>query len=224
MTPVDLERLARYVTPEKTALLIIDVQNDFAHPEGKGAQWGARMQPVPDVVRSINRLVETARAVGSPVVYARIEHSPRTDRPNYRERYTQRRMDPADLLCATGSWGAEFFADLLPPHPDDAVITKYGYDAFQDTALDAVLHSRGIENIVVTGLVSNLCVQTTAEHGFGLGYYVTVVADATAGDDLASHEAALRNLGLYFGLVATTDELVSVWRGERVMESRKDAL
>ncbi len=197
--------------PDKTALIIVDVQNDFAHAEGKSAQWGADMAPAFAAVAQINRLIEAARASETTIVYARIEHSPLTDRPNYRARYAARRMAPEDLLCATGGWGAEFYADLLPPRPVDAVVTKYSYDAFQDTSLDAVLHSRGVEHIVVVGLVTNLCVQTTAEHGFGLGYFVTVVSDACAGDDVAAHEAALRNLGLYFGPVVTAHDVIGLW-------------
>lgn len=212
MSNLSTDWLTDYRSPEKTALIVVDVQNDFAHAEGKAAQWGTDMTPVYAAVAQINRLIVAARESGVAVVYARVEHSPQTDRPNYRARYAKRKMQESDLLCATGSWGAAFYADLVGPRPQDAVVTKYSYDAFQDTALDAILHSRGIEHLVVVGLVTNLCVQTTAEHGFGLGYYITVVSDATAGDDLAAHEAALRNLGLYFGPVLTTDEVISAWQ------------
>jgi ureidoacrylate peracid hydrolase len=208
----DPKLLAQQVDPTRTALIIVDVQNDFAHLDGKAAKWGGDMTQVAKVVAKINRLIEAARSNDVAIIYARIEHSPSTDRPNYRARYETRGMHPSDLLCATGTWGAEFYGDLLLPRPEDAVITKYGYDAFQDTALDAILHSRGVENLVITGLVTNLCVQTTAEHGFGLGYFITIVSDATAGDDELSHLAALRNLSQYFGLLATGDEIISLWQ------------
>lgn len=197
--------------PNKTALIIIDVQNDFAHLQGKAAQWGSDMAPAQAAVVQINRLIETARERDVSILYVRIEHSLHTDRPNYRARYAARGMETSDLLCAAGSWGADFYGELLPPQPSDAVVTKYSYDAFQDTALDAILHSRGVEHVVVVGLVTNLCVQTTAEHGFGLGYFVTVVSDACAGDDLPAHEAALRNLSAYFGVVETTDDVIAHW-------------
>src|SRR5688572_20615976 len=131
--------LAQQVDPTRTALIIVDVQNDFAHLNGKAAQWGGDMAQIPNVIAQINRLIEAARATDVTIIYARVEHSPRTDRPNYRARYEMRGMHPSDLLCATGTWGAEFYADLLLPRPEDAVITKYGYDAFQDTALDTIL-------------------------------------------------------------------------------------
>ncbi len=199
------------VEPLRTAVVVVDIQNDFVHDEGKGARMGGDMTEAQAAVVQINRLIECGRAVGAQIIYARIEHAPETDRPNYRARYLQRGFDPQDLLCATGTWGADFYAPLFQPQGREAVVTKFGYDAFQDTALNAILASRGIETLIVTGVVTNLCVQTTAEHGFGLGYTIVIPRDATAGDDDAAHEAALRNLGAYFGVVVSTDEIIEAW-------------
>jgi ureidoacrylate peracid hydrolase len=209
------QALTRFADPATTALVIVDIQNDFVHDDGKAGKMGEDMRPAQQAVNCINRLIQAARAAEAHLVYLRIEHSITTDRPNYRARYEQRGMQPDDLLCAAGSWGADWYDGLERPRPQDAVVTKYSYDGFQNTPLDAMLQSRGAQNLVMTGVVTNLCVQTTAEHGFGLGYYIAVAQDATAGDDAASHEAALRNLGLYFGTITETDTLLHLWR-ERV--------
>lgn len=206
------QTLAHYLNPLSSALIIVDIQNDFVHEQGKAALLGSDFEAAQQAVSNINRLIEAARQSEINIVYLRIEHSPVTDRPNYRARYQMRGLDPEDLLCATGSWGAEWYPNLLVPRPSDAVVTKYGYDGFQDTPLDSILHSRGVENLVMTGVVTNLCVQTTAEHGFGLGYHIVVVKDATAGDDDAAHQAALRNLGLYFGILADSNEIIQFWQ------------
>ncbi len=205
------EGLVRAIEPSRTAVIVVDIQNDFVHSDGKAAKMGSDMTEAQAAVTPINRLIECGRAVGAQIIYARIEHAPDTDRPNYRARYERRGFDPQDLLCATGSWGADFYDPLLQPQGHEAVVTKYSYDAFQDTNLNAILQSRGIDNLIVTGVVTNLCVQTTAEHGFGLGYTVVIPRDATAGDDEAAHEAALRNLGAYFGDVVNTDEIIEAW-------------
>jgi len=204
--------LAEYVDPKASAVIVIDIQNDFVHSDGKSAKLGGDVAAAQQAVTQINRLIRAAREANVPVVYVKIQHSLTTDRPNYRARYRQRNMNPADLLCAAGSWGAELYSELVPPLPDDSVITKYSYDAFQDTPLDAILHSRSVTNVIVTGVVTNLCVQTTVEHAFGLGYYATIVTDGTAGDDKASHEAALRNLGQYFGVLADVESIVKCWQ------------
>jgi nicotinamidase-related amidase len=197
--------------PAGGAVLVIDVQNDFAHELGKGARLGSDIQAAQQAVAQINCLILAARRAGVPVIYLCVEHSPLTDRPIFKARYRQRRFDPDDLLCATGSWGAALYEGLVAPAQGEPVIPKYGYDGFQDTPLDAILDNRGVRNLTITGLVTNLCVQITAEHAFGLGYGVVVVRDATAGDDEAAHLAALRNLEAYFGPVVDTETVLACW-------------
>ncbi len=190
---------------------MVDVQNDFAHEGGKAAALGADVIESKRAVESINRLINGARNADVPVFYLRTEHSTQTDKPNYIARYEKRGLNVDDLLCAPGSWGAQFYEGLLLPTSADHTITKYGYDGFQDTELQSLLEESGVSSLILTGLVTNLCVQTTAEHGFGLGYSIVIASDATAGDDQASHEAALRNLGAYFGLVVRAREVLAEW-------------
>lgn len=201
----------RFPSLSAVTLLVVDVQNDFAHERGKSSALGADLVSARKAVESINRLIAAARGLRLPVVYLRTEHSLLTDRPNFKARYVVRGFDPENLLCAAGTWGAELYEDLAPPSEGEAVVTKYGYDGFQDTCLDAVLNNRGTRTLVVTGLVTNLCVQTTVEHAFALGYEVIIVEDATAGDDLAAQKAALTNLGKYFGTVVGTREVLESW-------------
>ncbi len=193
------------------ALLVVDVQNDFAHEHGKGARIGANIVAAQSAIKNINILIQTARKVDIPIVYIRTEHSELVDRPNFIARYRKRGFDSTDLLCATGSWGAKLFDDLLPPKEGDAVIIKHGYDGFQETPLDAILQNRGAKILVVTGLITNLCVQTTAEHGFALGYFIVIAGDATSSNKKTTHKAALRNLADYFGIVSKTNEIVEAW-------------
>ncbi len=206
-----LRTLSEQVDISDVALLVVDVQNDFAHERGKAAGMGMDMDPTHQAVARINRLILAAREARIPVIFLRTEHSHQTDRPNFKARYQLRGFDPEDLLCATGTWGAELYEKLEPPITYEPIVTKFGYDGFQDTALDAVLQNRGVKTLVMTGIVTNLCVQTTAEHGFGLGYGVVIVKDATAGSNPKAHEAALGNLGAFFGPVVESDSLIGLW-------------
>lgn len=198
--------------PEKTALIVVDVQNDFAHIDGKAALWGADMTPVQPSVHQINRLIVAARAFGAMIVYACMEHSPQADPPDYHTRYARQPLDPTDVLCSAGSWGAAFYAPMMSPRPTDLILTKAGYDAFEDTVLNNILRDRQVETLVVVGLSTHFSVQMTAEQGFGLGYGITVVSDATAGDDVPTHEAALHRLGQGNVAVVTADELITSWQ------------
>lgn len=207
--------LTDYLSPARAALLVIDVQNDFVHEQGKAASLGADLRDAQLAVEKINSLIDGAHVARIPVFYLRTEHSLSTDSPNYIARYGTRGFDADDLLCSPGTWGAGFYDGLTPPSDGDEVVTKYGYDGFQDTSLDDLLRTKRRTSLILAGVVTNLCVQTTAEHGFGLGYFITIVGDATAGDDAPSHEAALRNLETYFGRVMDVVEIIAEWSSHK---------
>jgi ureidoacrylate peracid hydrolase len=91
-------------------------------------------------------------------------------------------------------------------------VTKHRYSAFYNTDLDSILRSNGIRTIVLTGVATNVCVETTAREGFVRDYYVVLVSDGTATYSAQDHEATLRNIDRFFGEVATIADIVSVWK------------
>ena len=99
-----------------------------------------------------------------------------------------------DILCAAGTWGARLDGEITPPAPGDSTVVRHSYDAFEGTALDGLLRERGVESVVGTGVVTNLCVQTTIQHAFALGYYVVVAEDATAAVDPTVQAVTLEQL------------------------------
>jgi ureidoacrylate peracid hydrolase len=113
-------------------------------------------------------------------------------------------------VAVEGTWGAEFYHGIRPG-PGEIVITKHRYGGFTGTDLEIILGSLGAKTLVLTGVATNVCVESTAREGFMLDYDIVVVSDccATVGREL--HEGTLENIRLNFGRVASADEVVAAW-------------
>lgn len=167
------------VNPQKTALVLIEYQNDFTS-EG-GALYGG----VKDVMQSTNMLENTkeviakAREAGVTVVHAPI---------TFVEGYNEISDHPYGILKGVvdsnafvkGSWGAEIVDDVAPQEGDIVVEGKRGLDTFASTNLDFILRSRGIETIALGGFLTNCCVESTMRTGYEKGYNVITLTDCTA--------------------------------------------
>ena len=212
--PGILTAIEAILAPSRSALLVVDLQNDFIHPDG----WAARHDPggpsLRHVIPPVNALIRAARAAGVPVVYILMEHGPAIDPPNYRARYVARGMEH-DILCAAGSWGARLDGEVASPAAGDLTIVRHSYDAFAGTPLHGLLRERGVETVVGTGVVTNLCVQTTVQHAFALGYYVVVAEDATASADATVQAVTLANFRQYFGSVLPSETIGHHWHDSR---------
>jgi len=202
-----LDPAARVVDP---ALLVVDMQNDFVRA-------GAPLE-VPDARATIpaqQRLLERFRTQGLPVVYTRFLSyeddnllwlwSPQCH-PDSRACWPGhlRSYDDADGLldCAA-------VIDELAPAPNDLVVDKYGYGAFHGTDLDDLLRAKDVGSLVVTGTVTQICVEESAREAFHHGYRTTVVADAVSSHVPDLHAATLKNFALKFGWVADTDTVLT---------------
>lgn len=202
----------------RSAVIVIDIQNDFFHENGAMGKANVVAKPgandvftVQKIVPSVQRFLAQARQSGIPVIYVRSEYSKWTDSPSFKKRG----LSGADfsMHCRPGSWGAEFYR--VTPEPDDFIVTKHRHSAFIDTDLELVLRSVGIRTIVLTGIATNVCVESTARDGFMKDYYVVLVKDCTAAWSKREHEAALFNIGTYFGAVASSQEIAETWQTTR---------
>jgi nicotinamidase-related amidase len=179
--------------PEATALLVIDMQNDFLLPDAPvPAPGGLELVPV------IADLARRARRAGAPVIFTQEAH-----RPGRQDFGIERFFEP--IHCVEGGTGIEI-ADGLTPEPSDLIIrAKRRYDAFLGTELDLLLRLHGIENLVVTGVCTDVCVSSTVQHARNLDYRCLVLRDATAGTNPERHEAALLCLQVAFARIETVD-------------------
>ncbi|HYW93125.1 MAG TPA: cysteine hydrolase [Gammaproteobacteria bacterium] len=197
--------------PGASALVVIDLQNDFCHPEGAYARRGIRYTPpLEQTLANLHRLVGAARAAHVPVFFMRMENSSWADSPPTRARRGRHGRDPdAPPTCPEGSWGAGLYG--VAPSPDDRVMVKHRYSSFIGTALDTYLRSLERCTVVVAGLVTNVCVESTARDAFMRDYWTVTVGDCCTAGSRAEHEGALSNLDRYFGEVLTLDELLQHW-------------
>jgi ureidoacrylate peracid hydrolase len=92
------------------------------------------------------------------------------------------------------------------------VVTKHRFDAFLNTDLETILRAHDVKTVVLTGVATNVCVETTARQAFVRDYYVVVVSDATAAYSAEEHDAALRTIDRYFGQVVGVDQLAAIWK------------
>lgn len=204
-----LKSLAEIANPTHSALIIIDPQHDFCSERGAMAQrFGFDMQEIKEAVPRLNAFIERCRRAGVLVVWVREIFADARMWPNQKAQWG----GGEDIwLIREGSKGIEWYEGMIAPAPGEPVITKWQYDAFEDTELNLLLQSRGIETLLMTGFTTNICVETTARHGYIKGYYIVLVTDCTGAPTLAEYESAVFNIKTYFGRVASSDEVVQTW-------------
>lgn len=190
-----LETLAEKVTPESTALLVIDMQNDFVHDDGHCAHsFGAPMvRGFQSIVPALQGLTTAARAAGVPVVYAQMTQLPDGSlaSPVWLADALRRGYEP--LHCMRGTWGWEII-DELTPQPGDIVLEKTRRSAFHGTNLEHLLRVRGIRTVVVSGIAGSGCVNSTVRDAIERDYFTIVAADCVADNTEELTKACLEGL------------------------------
>jgi nicotinamidase-related amidase len=213
--------LREMIQLDSTALLIIDMQNDWCSPGGSSARAGADMSMFPDVIGRIRRFADACRRVGVPVVNVRMvaledgkSEAPAWIRLRLRvnRRYDPRNERPIDFV-ERGSWGEEFVPELQPK-PADHVVTKLRSSAFHATELDLTLRAHGIKSAIVTGTTTEGCVESTVRDLSSRDYYPIVLADCVASDVRELHDASLLVMGAYRAELATSGEVLEIWDQE----------
>jgi ureidoacrylate peracid hydrolase len=203
--------LAAWIAPGRTALVIIDMQVDFASPEGAVGGWGVDMSSVPPALAAAERLANAAREAGVPVVFVGLMTSAAEDSPAWSERMRRRGGNPSEdsALCRVGTPGAAFVGPT--PRPGEPVVPKLRYSGFYRTELDATLKRLGVDTIVACGLTTECCVDCTVRDAYHLDYHVFVAQDACAAYDLKLHDDTLRSLELNCAILTTVDDVAAAW-------------
>ena len=206
---LDMSDLKQLVDPQKTALLIIDMQNDYCHMEGACGRAGSDTSSVGAIVSPLNNLIENARRVNLKIIFVRTIHDEWTDSSAIRS--LPRDEEWSNELCRPDTWGAEFFG--VSPQRGDYIITKHRNSAFINTSLDLVLRSIGMKTIIVTGVSIHICVECTVRDGFQYDYFPIVPADCTDSgrSDSQILDSALDRIDGRWGKVVTSSEIVQAW-------------
>jgi len=201
-----------WIAPERTALVLIDMQVDFALPDGALGRQGFDMTAPQAAVKKASELTEAARRAGVAVVFLRLVLRPEDDTPARREYRARRGQDDA-LLCAEGTRGAKFVGPT--PQAGDYVVSKTRYSGFTGTRLEESLRAMGRDTLVIAGLTTECCVAATAWDAFERDFHIVIAADAVAAYQPELHAAALQALNLNCALLSSTQEITAAWNKPR---------
>ncbi len=204
---------------EKSAVVVVDMQNAFASKNGMLDIAGADLSGAQSVVNVIRQVLTAARHAGIPVVYlqmgykADLSDSGGPESPNWHKelgiRLMNCRPELKGKLVTEGTWDFAI-VDELAPEPSDIVIVKTRYSGFARTALDAELQARGIRSLFFTGIATNVCVESTLRDAFFLDYWPILITDATmASGPPSMQDATLFNIESYFGWTVPSQEFLA---------------
>ncbi len=198
IAPYNIHRMT--LRKKKACLLVIDMQNEFL--SGSGLDFFHNAE---DIVPNVKRVIAASREAGIPIIYTGHRHEdPAVDGGMTAEWWPEIK---SGRCLIKGRKGAEIFG-ALAPRKGERVIWKHRYSAFYNTDLEVVLRGMSATDLIVTGILSNVCCESTARDAFMRDFRVFFLADATASSEPELHVAALKNLAYAFAYVLTADSLL----------------
>jgi ureidoacrylate peracid hydrolase len=183
---------------QRTAVIVIDMVNDFCKPGGAMVLPGYEKLVAPQLA-----VIEAARAVKAPVIWVHDTH-----RPGMRRDREWVKRTPH---CVEGSWGPQII-DNLGARPEEIHVIKRRYSAFFQTDLDLTLKDMLVDQLVIFGVVTNICVRSTVHDAFFHGYEVVVPSDCCAATGQREQESSLYDIATHFGIVSDSASVAAALR------------
>ena len=202
---------------DRSAIIVVDMQNAFASKGGTLDIAGVDLADAPRVVLTIRSVVDAGRAAGVPIVYLQMAYKPDLSdaggprSPNcYKELAMHLMNAKPELkgkLLTEGSWDGALVDELLPK-AGDLVVTKTRYSGFAGTPLDSQLRMREIQFLFFAGIAANVCVESTLRHAYFLDYWPILISDGTmAAGGQSALEATIFNVESFFGWTVNSNDL-----------------
>lgn len=216
LDPADAD-LPKILDPAHTALLIIDMQNDFCLPEGKFAQSGRDCSATEQIIPTCRRLLDAARSANVLVVHIQQSTLPGCQSDNGGWLAFKTRDGKSPTYATVNTWGWEHVESLKPRNDGEdgrffePVVMKFRPDAFLHTQLDLILQANGVESVVCCGCTTEGCVLATVMGAAFHNYYTCVAEDAVATSVDGAQEHALWLMKKRY-LVRTTNTIIDQWK------------
>ena len=209
--------LEEVALPAHTAVLVVDMQNDFCAPGGRAHRRGRDLTAIQALIPRLKDFLDWARADGVRAIYIQNSVLP-----------GGALSGPADLVRRAAEWGAEDplvtvqgtwghrIVEDLAPKPQDLVVPKFRQSGFVATNLEMILRGNGIETVIVTGVATHACVEATARDALTRDFYVVIPRDGVAALEPQLHEAALLILEALLprGMVPKAAEVEAIWAAQ----------
>ncbi|MBU2498252.1 MAG: cysteine hydrolase [Proteobacteria bacterium] len=201
---MNLEKLEKKVAPAHTALLIIDMQRDYCCKGGIFDKMGFNLDVPQELATRLNEFLNQARKALKQIVHVKMTLVPELASRAMREHYER-----VGMMREFQPSLSEFYEII--PLEGETIIPKYRYSGFVSTYLDKFLRANQIKTLVVVGVATNVCVESTVRDGFMLDYSIVVPRDMTEGTDREAKEASLKNIETFFGEVVDSEDLLTCW-------------
>lgn len=192
------------------AVLVVDIQNDFCHEHGAFAQLGLDVTPAQAVTPLIKGFIDEVRKYGIPVIYSKQIESDEVTPPNLKRQFESGRLK---AVCAPNSWGSDFY--LLQPAEGEYVLEKYTYDLFSNPQLRKILDEKNINTLVITGVNTDICIDTIVRRAFTEGYQVVVPCNLVATMNSEGQRYYLDVFHKFFGTVTDSDRILAYLATEK---------
>ncbi len=207
-----------YVTIEleRTALLVIDMQNAFASKGGMLDLFGHGIANVSQIIEPIKNMIAVSRTHGIKVIYIVHALSPDLREVGPATPYSFSKMeietwhkkpDMRDRIILKGTWGAEIISELKP-QPEDLIFEKRRFSAFASTELDMTLRTFNIKYLLFTGVTTNVCVESSLRDAYHLDYFPLLLSDCTVAPNDSLYMATIANVKQVFGWVTTSVNVI----------------
>ena len=197
------------IDKNKTALLIMDVQNDIVHAEGKYKDFGSPAHAKErNIFEHIKKVLDKARQVGLKVVH--VKFGMRDFEAEVKNNHTPILEAVSNLkACDLNSWGGEIY-DLLKPVEGEAVVEKNRINSFHGTNLKQILDEADIDTLILAGVATNYVVEATARHASDDDYKLIVLEDCCSSMNQEMHNFSIQNILSNLGEIKTADEMVAM--------------
>lgn len=194
---------------DKTALIVVDMQNSFCADDGGCGKTGLPIRNLQAAIQPCVNLVAAARAAGIPVIYTRYMY-----RPDYADggvliKHLLPELKETQALQA-GTWDIEVVPELTP-QSNDFIVDKNRPSSFYATNLETILNGLDVDSLVVCGVTTNCCVESTVRDASHRDYKTFVVQDAVAELDDERHQVALKSMAMLFANLVTVADVEGAW-------------